>query len=238
MARNSIDRITDIWKSNVNELLDRLEEPEKMARQLVRDMEEEVDRAAASVAAAVANQRRLERECETHRTRSQEWQQRAERALAAGDEEEARKALERKTRCDRAAEEAQPALEESRQVAAELREQLRELGARLREARRRQGALIARYQAAQARGGQTRQQAGTGEDTRTDFQRLEQQIRTHERAFERLVEQVETAEARAEVQQELAGELGREEPRIQELEMGERVEEELAELKRKASESE
>ena len=237
MARNSIDRITDIWKSNVNELLDRLEEPEKMARQLVRDMEEEVDRAAASVAAAVANQRRLERECETHQIRSQEWQQRAERTLATGDEEGARQALERKTRSDRAAEEVQPALEESRQVAAELREQLRELGARLREARRRQGALIARYQAAQARGGSARQPAGTG-DVRTDFQRLEQQIRTHERAFERLVEQVEKAEARAEVQQELAGEWGREEPQIQELEAGERVEEELAELKRKASGSE
>ena len=58
----SKDRVAEIWKSNINDLLDSLEAPEKMARQFVRDMEEEVDQAAASVAAAVANERRLERE--------------------------------------------------------------------------------------------------------------------------------------------------------------------------------
>ena len=81
----SKDRIAEIWKSNINDLLDSLEDPEKMARQFVRDMEEEVDQAAASVAAAVANERRLKREHSGHQARVQEWHRNAEGAIEAGD---------------------------------------------------------------------------------------------------------------------------------------------------------
>ena len=60
MANSTLDRITNIVKSNVNELLDHIEDPEKMVRQMVRDMDDAVDSAVASVCSAVANQRRLD----------------------------------------------------------------------------------------------------------------------------------------------------------------------------------
>ena len=59
MAKGTIARIRDILKSNMNEMLDRAEDPEKIIRQMVRDMEDAVNKATASVVTAVANQKRL-----------------------------------------------------------------------------------------------------------------------------------------------------------------------------------
>ena len=53
MARGSLERLTTIWKANFNHLLDRMEDPEKMVRQFVRDMEDEVDKAARAAASAL-----------------------------------------------------------------------------------------------------------------------------------------------------------------------------------------
>jgi phage shock protein A len=195
-----------------------------MVRQFVRDMEEEVDKAVRAAAGAMANQRRVEREYEESQARVREWRQRAERAVEEGDEEGARRALERKAFCARAAEVAGAAAEESRQAAAQLHAQLDELRAGLREARSRQGALIGRYQAA-------RKQPRAGAEGLAGTVRLEERIAAHKREFERMVEQVETAEAEAELQRQLAAER-----RIQEPGAGERVEDELAELKTRVSE--
>ena len=49
MAKKSLDRLVNIWKSNVNDLLDKMEDPEKMVRQLVRDMEVGVDHAVQQI---------------------------------------------------------------------------------------------------------------------------------------------------------------------------------------------
>ena len=230
----SKDRIAEIWKSNINDLLDSLEDPEKMARQFVRDMEEEVDQAAASVAAAVANERRLKREHSEHQARVQEWQRKAEGAIEAGDEALARQALERKGFYGRAATELVPALEESREVATQLRQQLHQFKAHLRQARSRQGALVARYQAARRRGEEVQSRDGTA-DAASAFARLEERICAHEGAFEQMAEQVEIKAAEADVQRELAEEGRQVERHFKALEAEERVEEELAALKARIS---
>ena len=59
--KTTLSRISDIVRSNVNELLDQMEDPEKMVRQMVRDMESEVDRVTSAVGTAVAGVRRKER---------------------------------------------------------------------------------------------------------------------------------------------------------------------------------
>ena len=151
MAKGAFSRISDILKSNINEMLDRAEEPDKMIRQMVRDMEEAVGKATASVGTAVANHKRLERQFNDKQSQIAEWQRKAERAVEAGEDALARRALERKAVFAKAAEDLAPAVEESRQTAEQLREQLRELKTKLEEARTRQGTLIARHQAAQAR---------------------------------------------------------------------------------------
>jgi phage shock protein A len=221
----SIDRLIAIWKSHFNEALDQLEDPEKMARQLVRDMDVAVDKTTAAVAGALADQRRLERELQRHQIRAEEYRQEAEQAVAAGDEARARQALERKTALNQQADELGRALAESRQVTARLREELDQLRASLRQAQARQGALIARYQSAKL-------QRRWGEGSGPDLQRLEQRLKEGPQAFEQLEQRVEAAEAEAQLRRELDGETGREaQERAQENQA--RVEQELQALRRK-----
>ena len=62
MARGIFYRMADIVKANVNDLITRAEDPEKMIRQMILEMEEAVNKATASVGTAVANEKRLERQ--------------------------------------------------------------------------------------------------------------------------------------------------------------------------------
>lgn len=225
----SIDRLIGIWKANLNELLNQMEDPEKMVHQLIRDMEDSVDRTTAAVATAVANQRRLERDCQKRQAQVEEYRAQAEQAVAAGDEQAARQALERKVLVARQADDLRQALEESKQATAHLREELEQLRATLHQAQARQGALIARHRAARLRrqwGG------GTGEEILAAFQQLEQRLATGPDDFERLEQRVEAAEAEAEIRRELAGE-AQAERRQREQERQARVEEELQALRRK-----
>ena len=217
MAKGIFSRMTDIIKSNINELLDRAEEPEKMIRQMVREMEEAVSKATASVGTAVANQKRLERQYNEKMAQVEEWQRKAERSVEAGEDDLARRALERKTVFAKAADDLKPALDESRQTADQLRDQLRELKTKLEEARTRQGTLVARHQAAEARKRLARSISGLSTDAFSSFERFEQRV--------------ETTEAEADAHTEVAGEMQSIEREVHKLESAQDVEDELLALK-------
>ena len=219
MAKGAFARISDILKSNINEMLDRAEEPDKMIRQMVRDMEEAVGKATASVGTAVANHKRLERQFNDKQSQVAEWQHKAERAVEAGEDALARRALERKAVFAKAAEDLAPAVEESRQTAEQLREQLRELKTKLEEARTRQGTLIARHQAAQARKRLAQSISGLGEDAFSSFERFEQKV--------------EESEAEATAHTEISGEMENIEKEIRQIEVDHSVDDELKALKDK-----
>ena len=219
MAKGAFARINDILKSNINEMLDRAEEPDKMIRQMVRDMEEAVGKATASVGTAVANHKRLERQFNDKQSQVAEWQRKAERAVEAGEDVLARRALERKAVFAKAAEDLAPAVEESRQTAEQLREQLRELKTKLEEARTRQGTLIARHQAAQARKRLAQSISGLGQDAFSSFERFEQKV--------------EESEAEAAAHVEISGEMEDVEKEIRQIEVDHSVDDELKALKDK-----
>lgn len=217
MAKGTFSRMADILRSNIGELLDRAEDPEKMIRQMVREMEEAVNKATASVGTAVANQKRLERQYNEKQNQTAEWQQKAERAVEAGQDDLARRALERKAVLQQAADDLAPALEESKQTADQLREQLRELKTKLEEARTRQGTLVARHRAAEARKRLAQSISGLGNDAFSSFERFEQKI--------------SSTEAEADAHTEIAGEMTDIEKEVRQMENGKRVEDELAALK-------
>lgn len=219
MAKGAFARISDILKSNINEMLDRAEEPDKMIRQMVRDMEEAVGKATASVGTAVANHKRLERQLNEKRAQVDMWQRKAERAVEAGKDDLARRALERKAVFAKAAADLAPAVEESRQTAEQLREQLRELKAKLEEARARQGTLIARHQAAQARKRLAQSISGLGQDAFSSFERFEQKVAE--------------SEAEADAHVEVSGEMGDLEKEIRQMDAERNVDDELQALKAK-----
>lgn len=217
MAKGMFARMTDILRSNINEALDRAEDPEKLIRQMIREMEEAVNKATASVGTAVANQKRLERQHDERLQQVGDWQRKAERAVEAGEDELARRALERKTVLQRAVDDLAPAVEESRRTAQQLREQLRELKGKLEEARTRQGTLMARHRAAEARKALAQSMHGLGDDAFSSFERFEQRV--------------EETEAEAEAHDEVASDLDDVERRVRDLDRGASVEEELRALK-------
>ena len=224
MAKGALARISDILKSNINEMLDRAEEPDKMIRQMIRDMEEAVGKATASVGTAVANNKRLERQFNDKQSQVDEWQRKAERAVATGEDDLARRALERKSMFAKAAGDLAPALEESKQTAEQLREQLRELKTKLEEARTRQGALVARHQAAVARKRLAQSISGLGEDAFSSFERFEQKV--------------EESEAEAAAHAEINGEMEDIEKEIRQIDVDRSVDDELQALKAKLKKDE
>ncbi len=219
MARGIFYRMADIVKANVNDLITRAEDPEKMIRQMILEMEEAVNKATASVGTAVANEKRLERQYLEKQDQIEAWQKKAEMAVEAGEDDLARRALERKAANQEATHDLEVALEESRKTSSQLKQQLTQLKAKLDEARTRQGTLIARRRAAEARKQIARGLSGVGEDAFSSFERFRQRI--------------ETEEAEAEAHQEMASADPSLEEEFSKLERKSTVEDELSAIKKK-----
>ena len=219
MARGIFYRMADIVKANVNDLITRAEDPEKMIRQMILEMEEAVNKATASVGTAVANEKRLERQYLEKQDQIEAWQKKAELAVEAGEDDLARRALERKAATQEATHDLEIALEESRKTSSQLKQQLTQLKAKLDEARTRQGTLIARRRAAEARKQIARGLSGVGDDAFSSFERFRQRI--------------ETEEAEAEAHQEMASADPSLEEEFSKLERKGTVEDELSALKKK-----
>ncbi|HNI10943.1 MAG TPA: PspA/IM30 family protein, partial [bacterium] len=70
-------RMADIVKANINDFLDKAEDPEKMIKQMVIEMEEAVNKATTAVGTAIANQKRLEKQFNENKKLADEWQNKA-----------------------------------------------------------------------------------------------------------------------------------------------------------------
>lgn len=217
MAKGIFSRMADIIKANINDLLNRAEDPEKMIRQMILEMEEAVNKATASVGTAVANEKRLERQHLEKSDQVEAWQKKAELAVQAGEDDLARRALERRSALEEAARDLEAALDESRKTSNQLKKQLSQLKSKLDEARTRQGALIARRRAAEARKQIAQGLSGVGDDAFSSFERFRQRV--------------ENEEAEAEAHAEIAGGEPSLEDSFTKLERKNTVEEELKALK-------
>lgn len=182
-------RITDVFKSNVNDALDRVEDPEKMLKQMVIEMEESVNKTTLAVAQAIANEKNLERKLEKARVDKDDWEKKAMQAMQANREDLARAALEKKAISERNFADLQPVFTQAKATANKLREQLNQLKAKLDEAKSRQSTLIARSQAAKAQKQIAQSISGVGSDAFGKFDKYESKIEKLEseaEAFEQL----------------------------------------------------
>lgn len=182
-------RIADVFKSNVNDTLDRVEDPEKMLKQMVLEMEESVNKTTLAVAQAIANEKNLERKLEKARKDREDWEQKAMQALQANREDLAKAALEKKAIADRNFSDLQPISTQARETSNKLRSQLDALKAKLDEAKSRQSTLIARSQAAKAQKQIAQSLSGVGSDAFGKFDKYESKIEKLEseaEAFEQL----------------------------------------------------
>jgi phage shock protein A len=227
MATGSLDRITALFQVGLNDVLDKLEDPEKMARQHVRDLEAAVQRSVAALGTAIANQRRLEKAYQADGQRVGEWAEKAEMAMEDGDEAGARKALERKLVFERAVAQRKEAVEESQTTVTRIRAEVDEVKVQLKDIKARQDTLVARYQAAQAR-----QQANEAAQME---RRVASRHSVDPQAFERFEDEVNTTEAGAQVYGEMADEARQMERQIAAEEQETRIEAELAALREKST---
>ena len=144
---NLFTRLSDIMSGNVNALLDRVENPDVMLAQIVREMEAGLVVARGHAATTIAAVHRLSRELDANRTAINHWKNKARDALRAGREDLARLALVRKREHEELVDRLQPQHAEVQRTSEQVRSSLRTLEARLAEARHKQRALVARHHA-------------------------------------------------------------------------------------------
>ncbi len=210
----TFSRISNVVRAEVDEVLNNLEDPKKMVRQMVRDMEDALDDAVVAVAQAMANEKLLARRIAQKREDSALWARKAEDAMAAGEEELARKALVQKVAVDEAVNTLQKAREEAEAVTATLKQRLAEMKAKLASARTRQSTLAIRKQVV--------------------VQEMRQDTRVE--AYDRFVRDVAREEATAEIYAEMVDDAQLEDE-FDQLERKQRVEAEIQVLKEKVKQS-
>jgi phage shock protein A len=144
-------RLSDIINSNINALLDKAEDPEKLIRMVIQEMEETLVDVRSTTAKIIADKKELLRRSEKLTRQAEEWQQKAELALSRGRDELAKAALlEKSTILEVIAAVAEDLvkLDESLE---KLSGEIEQLQAKLTDARARQKALSLRVSATQSR---------------------------------------------------------------------------------------
>ena len=217
---NLFKRISDVLTANLNDLVDRVEDPERMIKQLIREMEENVNSAREGVIDALASEKQLAKELDSQRRQAEDWYNRARRALKTGNEMLAREALLRKKEHDGTVASLQACWESSRRTSERLKAQLRALETKLEEARLKKSSLVARQRAAQAR-----------EQMDLVSDRFQTGLDLNN-SFGRMADKVGEMEARMEARAEVYGEYSAMEREFLKMEVDTEVEAELAVLKK------
>lgn len=143
-------RIKTLFSANLNSMLDKAEDPEKMLNQLILEMNEQLVEAKKSVASAIADQKRLEKACDTEKEAALGWENKAVLALKAGDESLAKEALLRKQENDTGAQQYGKQLTDQTIAVNKLKDSLKDLQDKISEAQRKKNLLIARAKRAEA----------------------------------------------------------------------------------------
>ncbi len=207
-----LDRVATLIKANLNDLVDKAENPEKLLKQLLLDMQNQFLQVKTQVAIAIADRHLLEKRQRENAESQQEWVRKAELALARNQEDLARTALERSLAFENAAQSFAQQLEDQTHQVQTLREALHRLEQKMAETTTRTEVLLAQHRRARAA---TVARLATFEENG---------------AFERMQTKVEAAEALVHAHRMVAAETDAEQ-RLDQLEKADRVDRMLAELK-------
>lgn len=144
------NRISTIFKANVNAALDQAEDPEKMLTQMTTDMQEQLVKVKQQVATSIADEKRLQRDYENEQAQADGWEQKATVALQKGNEDLARQALTRRNEHGSIASGYKEQWDKQKQAVGMLKDNLRTLERKIDEAGRKKNLLIARQKRAKA----------------------------------------------------------------------------------------
>ena len=144
-------RISDIITANLNEMTESWEDPEKMLRQAIREMEQSIQEVTQETAKVMANQKLLAKELANNQRQMADWQSKAETAVKSGDDDLARKALSRKREHQKLVVALQDQWNSTEEASRTLKNQLEGMKSKLAEAKRSLATLSARQRAADFR---------------------------------------------------------------------------------------
>jgi phage shock protein A len=147
-----LERVGTLLRANLNDLVDKAEDPETMMKQLILDMENQHMQVKTQVAIAIADEHLLEKKRKDHETAEAEWNRKAELAVRKGDDQLARAALERVLTSRHMAASFMQQLEDQRVEVDTLKTALRRLEQKLQETRSRCDLLIAEHRRARTVG--------------------------------------------------------------------------------------
>ncbi len=187
-------RLGTLIKSNLNDLINRAEDPEKMLTQVLLDMQQQLVEAKKSVAIAIADEKKLQKQYNIELDKSKEWERKAMLAVRAANDDLARQALTRKQEHENIAGQFQQQWIAQKSAVDKLKDALRLLANKIEEAKRKKNILIARQKRAEAQNQIANTMQGLGDTSAFD-------------TFERMADQINMLEAEAEAGAELAGEL-------------------------------
>lgn len=144
-------RMTDIINSNINALLDKAEDPEKMVRLIIQEMEEALVEVRSTSARAIADRKEIERRRDWHLEEAQEWERKAEIAVRKGRDDLAKGALVESNKARETMDVLAEELMALESTLSKLNEDVGALQAKIKDAKARQNAIIVRGKAAQTR---------------------------------------------------------------------------------------
>jgi phage shock protein A len=144
-------RLTDIVNSNINAILDRAEDPEKIIRLIIQEMEDTLVEVRSSAVRTIAEKKELERRLAALQREAEEWQRRAELALTKGRDDLAKGALLAKARVAEAARSLETQLAQLEDGLQKQNEDIAKLQAKLADAKAREKSIAARHKTAAAR---------------------------------------------------------------------------------------
>lgn len=225
-----IGRVTQLAKANINALLDRAEDPEKMLDQLIRDYTNNIAEAETAVADTIGNLRLAEKDYEDDRNQASQWgskaaaaSRRAEEYRAKGDtvqadkfDKLAKEAIRRQIDHEQQMKDAEPILASQRQLVEKLKDGLSTMKGKLEELKTRRSQLVSRQKLAQA---QNKVHDALGSinvmDPTSELNRFEERVRREEAralgrqelendSLEAQFEELEIDSADAEVEARLA----------------------------------
>lgn len=207
------DRISRIIKANLNDVLDKAEDPEKMLKQLLDEANENLMEVKTQTASAIAQLKQLEAKEREYQSEAEKWQAKAELAVTKGEDDLAREALARKKTAQGTADGFKAQVEAQHQSVEQLKASLGELESKIAEMNVKKDLLIARHRRAEAEQNIQKTMGKVGQSSALSaFERLERKVNdeeAHAAAYgelnhDSLDDKFKRLEAHSEVDDELA----------------------------------
>ncbi|HEX5386171.1 MAG TPA: PspA/IM30 family protein [Gemmatimonadales bacterium] len=190
------DRLSTMLRSNINDLITRAENPEKMLNQLILDMKSQLAKAKQQVASAIADEKKLQSDAEAMKKQADDWERRAMLAVQENRDDLAKQALMRYNEHLQGAQQLQETWLKHKAETEQLKQALRQLNDKIEEAKRKRNILVARAKRAEAQ--QRIQETMSGLSDKGAFE-----------SFDRVAEKIAASErkalAAAELSEEFSG---------------------------------